>query len=230
MQGILHFEASSGEIAVTTHPSYHQVFFSLSCLDFSDANSIQSSYSAKLWVSFEVLQKSLLCHFSLYRQNIRFCIKGFFFSSFCSVFFHSFFFSEFKRNDQYFLLGFEIGATLILWTLMVSFVIVNDQFLSRVIVLGLKSKECLEWLREADIPPAPKIIRGTTALTSCWKQVKTGNAQWLKTSVFRKFDDLVLQDLGTEQGGQILSGPAAIQTFELKDRRIVFTFLAIVPK
>lgn len=56
-------------------------------------------------------------------------------------------------------------------------------------------------------------------------QGKCGMAQQLKTTMFREWDDLVLQKLVTEQVRQSDRAPVALQTYGLKEIRIVFMFL-----
>lgn len=56
-------------------------------------------------------------------------------------------------------------------------------------------------------------------------QEKSGIAQLLETSMLHEWDDHVLQELGIEQVSQILRGSVVVQTYGLKNKRIIFMFL-----
>lgn len=55
-------------------------------------------------------------------------------------------------------------------------------------------------------------------------QHKSGTGQQVKTRMFRKCDDLLFQEPGTEQVRQISRESVAIQTYTSKDKIIVIMF------
>lgn len=79
-------------------------------------------------------------------------------------------------------------------TLMVSFeeVIRYDQVSDRFNLLARKFKEFLEQLYHADIPLACEVVPTITDKPVCRKEGKSSIAQQLKTSTFRRCNNLVL--------------------------------------
>lgn len=69
----------------------------------------------------------------------------------------------------------------------------NDQFLGRLSVCVMKSKESQEWFRNADIPSARKIIRVQTNKTSRRGKGKSGIAKQFKTGMFKECYCLMLK-------------------------------------
>lgn len=58
-------------------------------------------------------------------------------------------------------------------------------------------------------------------------QGKSGIAQTMKNSMFCKCHDLPFQEICTKQENQILRASVAVQTYGLKNKRVVFTFLKL---
>lgn len=94
----------------------------------------------------------------------------------------------------------------------------EDHFLGSFSVRALKCKEFLERFPFAYIPAAGEIFTVLADKDDRRLQSKSKMAKQLKTSMFNKFNDQVLRELGTEQKCQILRMSVAVQTYGLKDK------------
>lgn len=107
---------------------------------------------------------------------------------------------------------------------MVSFeeAIGNDQVLHQFNVWALNSKEYLEWVLDGDIPPPCDIGGVVTRIAGLQLHGQSSIVEQLKTSMFRKCTDLVLQELGTQEVRQILHVSIVAQTYSLKTKNCVY--------
>lgn len=99
---------------------------------------------------------------------------------------------------------------------MLSFVevIENDQFLNPFDVQTWESKGFMEWLLDADIPPAHRFGLGGNPIK---RAVECKEKQYFPvveaTNIFHECNDLMLRELDTELVRQVLRGSVPVQNY-----------------